>query len=94
MSDLYFNEESDCSWENTCDNKLFHFTIFQPFQFKLEQKTTCGNESPEKETKHTHASAADLFLIRIGRSYHRRCSVKNGILRNFAKFTGIPCARA
>ena len=38
MSDLYFNEESDYSGEDTCDNKVFRFTIFQPFQFEPEQK--------------------------------------------------------
>ena len=41
-------------------------TILQPFQFELEHKKTCGNESHEKETKHNHASAADLLHIRIG----------------------------
>ena len=49
MSDLYFNEESDYSEENTSDNEDFHPTILQPFQFELEKKT-CGNESHEKET--------------------------------------------
>ena len=38
MSHLYFNEESDYSDENTCDNKVFRFTILQPFQFEPEQK--------------------------------------------------------
>ena len=31
VSDLYFNEESDYSEENTSDNEDFHFTILQPF---------------------------------------------------------------
>ena len=32
------------------------------------------------------------LLTRIFRSSHRRCSVKKGVLRNFAKFTGKhPC---
>ena len=44
MSDLYFNEDSDYSEENTCDDKVFRSTIFQPFQFEPEQKKTCGNE--------------------------------------------------
>ena len=26
--------------------------------------------------------------VRIGRSSHRRCSVRKGVLRNFGKFTG------
>ena len=41
-------------------------TILKPFQFEPEHKKTCGNESHEKETKHNHASAADLLHIRIG----------------------------
>ena len=44
MSNLYFNEESDYSEENTCGNKFFHSTILQPFQFNPEQK------NHEKET--------------------------------------------
>ena len=40
MSDLYFNEKSDYSKENTSDNEDFHFTILQPTQFELEQKKT------------------------------------------------------
>ena len=59
MSDLYFNEESDCSEENTYGNEVFHSTILQPFQFEPEQKKACGNESHEKESKHIHASAAE-----------------------------------
>ena len=38
MSDLYFNEESDCSKENTSDNEDFRSTIYQPFQFQTEQE--------------------------------------------------------
>ena len=37
MSHLYFNEENDFTEENTCDNKVFRSTIFQPFQFEPEQ---------------------------------------------------------
>ena len=66
MSDFYFNEASYYSEENTCYNEVFRSTIFQPFQFEPEQKKTCGNESHEKETKHNHASAADLSHNRIG----------------------------
>ena len=40
MSHLYFNEDSDYSEENTCENEVFRTTI---------------------ETKHIHASAADLL---------------------------------
>ena len=31
VSDLYFNEESDYSEENTSDNEDFHSTILHPF---------------------------------------------------------------
>ena len=33
ISDLYFNEESDYSGENTSDNEVFRSTILQLFQF-------------------------------------------------------------
>ena len=38
MSDLYFNEESYYSEENTCDNDVFRYTILQLFHFETEQK--------------------------------------------------------
>ena len=44
----------------------FPSIILQLFQFKPEQKKTCGNEIHEKETKHSHTSAADLLHITIG----------------------------
>ena len=47
ISDLYFNEESDYSNENTIDNEDLNSTILQPFQFELEQKKTCDNERHE-----------------------------------------------
>ena len=65
-ADLYFNEESDYSVENTWDNEDFRSTILQPFQLEPEQKKACGNEGHEKETKHIHTSAVDLLHIRIG----------------------------
>ena len=66
MSDLYFDKESDYSEKNTNDNEVFRSTILQPFQLEPEQKKMCGNENHDKETKHIHASAADLLHIRIG----------------------------
>ena len=45
---VYINEESGYSEENTSDNEDFCATIFQPFQFESEEKKTCGNESHEK----------------------------------------------
>ena len=38
MLDLYFNDESDYSEENTSDNEDFCSTIFQPFQFEQLKK--------------------------------------------------------
>ena len=36
-------------------------------------KKLCGNESHEKETKHIHASTADLLHIRIGNLDRCKC---------------------
>ena len=47
MSHLHFNEESEYSVENTCKNEVFRSTILHN----------------RKNTKHIHASAADLFHI-------------------------------
>ena len=60
MSQLYFNEESYYSEENTCDNVCSIISVW------AWTENTCGNESHEKETKPIHASAADLLHIRIG----------------------------
>ena len=38
MSDLYCNEESDYSEDNTSDNENFSSTILQPFQFEPEKE--------------------------------------------------------
>ena len=65
MSDLYFNEESDYSEENTNGNVVFRATILQSFQFEPELEKTCGNGNHEKETKHFHASAVNLLHIKI-----------------------------
>ena len=48
MSDLYYNEESYYSEENTCNSEGFPSTILQLLQFEPEQKKMCGNESLEK----------------------------------------------
>ena len=77
MSDLYFNEESDYSGENTCGNKVFLSNIFRPFHFESEQKKTCGNGSDEKGTKYIHPTAADLLHIRIGNLDWCKCRRKN-----------------
>ena len=66
MSDLYFNGKSYYSEENTCGNEVVRSTILQPFQFYLQLKKTCDNESHEKKTKYIHALAADLLHVRTG----------------------------
>ena len=63
MSDTHFNEESDFPEENASGNEGFCSTYLQPFQIELEQKKSNGNL--ERETKHSHASAAYLSDIRI-----------------------------
>ena len=63
MSDLYFDEESYYSEENTCDNEVFASPFFNNFSLSLNIKKTCGNGSHEKETQPIHASAADLLHI-------------------------------
>ena len=36
--DLYFNEESDYSEENTSDTEHFRSTILQPYQFESKKR--------------------------------------------------------
>ena len=61
-----FNEDSDYSEENTSGNEDFCSAILESFQFELELKKMCGNESNKKEAKHIYASSANLLHIRIG----------------------------
>ena len=49
MSDLYFNEESDCSEEYTSDNENFHSTILQPFQFEPTKKKSAVMRAMKKK---------------------------------------------
>ena len=58
-------EEGSFSEEDACGNEAFRSTFLQPFQFEPKDKKTRGNYIHEKETKHIHASAADLLRIRI-----------------------------
>ena len=46
--------------------KTFTLPFFNHFSLSLNRIKTSGNESHEKETKHIHASAADLSHIKIG----------------------------
>ena len=54
---------------NASGNEDFRSAFLQPFQFESEQKKTCGNKSHNKETKHSHASAADSLHIRMSIYY-------------------------
>ena len=58
-----FNEETNYFEENTSINGDFCSTIFQPFQFELEQKKRCGNKNHEKGTNYIYVSAADLHAF-------------------------------
>ena len=76
MSDLYFNEESDYSEENTSENEDFRFSILQPFQFEPEQKKTCDNESHKKGTTEAvvrRYSSKYLFLKILQISQENTC---------------------
>ena len=44
----------------------FALPFLNHFSLQVNWKKMCGNESHEKETKHTYASAANLLHIRIG----------------------------
>ena len=69
----------------------------------VKMKFPLHNSPPQKETKHIHTSAADVLHTVLdqeisvganGRSSHWRCSVKKGVLKNFAKFTGKHLCRS
>ena len=54
--------------------KSFAPPFFNHFSLSLNSKKTCGSESHhEKGTKHIHASAADLWQIRIGNINWCKC---------------------
>ena len=94
-TDLCFNEESDYSEENKSHNEDFCSTILQSFQFDLNKKKRCGNESHDKtkillnETKHIYAWANNLLHIRIGNL--NWC--KWGHCKNKARETDCLCCR-
>ena len=41
-----------------------------------------------------HVNQLPTFSLKILKSSHQRCSVKKGVLRNFAKFTGKPLCQS
>ena len=65
ISDLYFDEESDCSEENTSDNKDFRSTILQPLQF---------------EPKHEKKERVVIRAIRNYRGSRSQIFLKIGVL--------------
>ena len=69
MSDLYFNEESDYSEENTCDNKVFHSTILQSadlLHIRIGNLNWCKCRHCKNETGEIHCLSfrgVDAMLI-------------------------------
>ena len=63
MSDLYFNEESDYSEENTSDSEGFRSTIFQPFQFEPEQKKNMVMRAMRKKLNIFTLQLAIYYLL-------------------------------
>ena len=70
MPNLYFNKESDYSEKNACYIKSFSPPFLKHFSLSLKRKK---HGSRQKETKHTHASAANLLHIRIGNLAWCKC---------------------
>ena len=65
--------------------------------FKTGPNKNCGRQ-PLKKLKrygllHTSYGLYPLLKSENYRSGHRRCSIKKGVLKNFAKFIGNTCAR-
>ena len=57
-------------WKIQVTMNILPPSFFKHFCLSLNRKKTCGNERHEKvttETKHIHASTADLLHIRIGK---------------------------
>ena len=77
--------EDAISWNivNTISNHLSQFLI-------LPHYSITPNSTPEvfKETLEISVWTTKFQTSKKYRSSHQRCSVKKGVLRNFAKFTG------
>ena len=69
---------SSCNenWLYVCELYVYELYIFPPILLSRKRPTKCVTIVPT------------VSLSCRSRSSHRRCSVKKGILRNFAKFTG------
>ena len=82
MSDLYFNEKSHCSEENTSDNEDFHSTILQPFQFEREQKKRVIMRAITKKLQ--KQSFADILQNRCFEKF-RKFRIKTPVLKSLFK---------
>ena len=69
--------------------KSFAPSFSNRISLSLNRNKMCGNESHEKETKHIHASAADLLHIRIGNFYSCKC----GHCKNEVRHKDCLCCR-
>ena len=69
--------------------KTFTLPFFNHFSLSLNRIKTSGNESHEKETKHIHASAANLSHIKIGNLTWCKCRH----YKNEARETDCLCCR-
>ena len=72
MSNLYFDEESDCSEENTCENEVFRSTI-------LNHRKKLNIHASGADLLHT-VLEQEISIGANARSSHWRCSVKKRVL--------------
>ena len=88
MPDLYFNEESDYSEENTSNNEDFRSTIFQLFQFEPEQKKRVVMRAFRKKLD-IFTLQLSIYCILIGNLDWCKC----GHCKNEAREKGCLCYR-
>ena len=80
MSHFHFDEESDYSKENACDNEVFRSTI-------LCHRKKLNIHTSASDMLHT-AVEWDISIGANTKCSHWRPSVKKGVLKNFSKFAG------
>ena len=80
MSHLYFNEESDYSKENACENEVFRSNILH-HRKKLNIFTS-------RLSRRCITHSIEISIGANARRTHWRCSLKKGVLKNFTTFTG------
>ena len=84
----YFEENL---WMSATPTQVFSREYCELFKntYFVEDLQTAGSETPVRGLSLIKLKA---WTIR-SRSSHWRCSVREGVLRNFAKFTGKTCAK-